>query len=232
MKVVIIDDDPTTRALLAKIIESENHRAVPAASGEEGLQIIRQQKVHAVFCDLILPGLSGLDVLKSIRERPVTKSLPVVMISASGGKAEILHAAKLGISGYLRKPVQPYNIIPKLRALEKEIPPVLRPAADTAEKLGLRVPNFLELAAAFVAKSKARIQDATAALAKSGNSQARLFLNEVTRAASNIGAESLYRSGRAILASFALADTADFAAYLNIIAAELDELQTHLASIK
>ncbi|KRT67912.1 MAG: signal transduction histidine kinase [Candidatus Rokubacteria bacterium CSP1-6] len=102
MRILVIDDHPEVALIMAEALESEGHEAVIAGSGEEGLQAIDQSPPDAVFLDVVMPGIDGIEVLRRIRaKRP---HLPVILVSGTVSATQIETARELGVTDVLRKP--------------------------------------------------------------------------------------------------------------------------------
>ncbi|MBI4590247.1 MAG: response regulator [Candidatus Rokubacteria bacterium] len=102
MRILVIDDHPDVALVVAEILESEGHQTLVAGSGEEGLQAIEQSLPDAVFLDVVMPGLDGIEVLRRIRaKRP---HLPVILLSGTVTATQIETARELGVTDVLQKP--------------------------------------------------------------------------------------------------------------------------------
>src|SRR5207244_8213630 len=103
-RVMVIEDEKEIRDLVRYNLERAGFRVALADNGEDGLERIFAARPDAVVLDLMLPGLSGLEVLRELRGEPVTRDLPVVVLTArAAGMCELLgfaHAA----GDYLDKP--------------------------------------------------------------------------------------------------------------------------------
>jgi CheY-like chemotaxis protein len=113
--VLIIDDEVVLADLLAAIVESANCRPVIAADGAEGLALARSLRPDVVFCDMSMPGLTGAEVFRAIRDEPSTAHVPRVLIS--GHEHPDLHA--IGADAFLAKPFRPDAV---LRLLDSLLP--------------------------------------------------------------------------------------------------------------
>lgn len=92
-KVLLIDDDPVVTTMYAKMLREQGFEVEIAGNGEEGLEAIRRQLPDVVLLDLDLPKVSGISLLKTVRNRQRSKSLPVVILTG-GGKRRLLREAK------------------------------------------------------------------------------------------------------------------------------------------
>ncbi len=102
-KILIIDDDAEFRRNVKDYFEDSGFTMIEAENGEKGLEIFRSEKPEVVINDLQLPGLSGLEVLKTITKEAV--ELPIVVISEAGGLDDVIQALRVGAWDYLTKPI-------------------------------------------------------------------------------------------------------------------------------
>lgn len=102
MKILIVDDEVQVAKLLAESVRIQGHEAVVAFSGAEGLALLEQKQPDAVFLDIIMPEMSGIEVLRRIRE--TRRSLPVIVITGRASPAQIDEAKRLGITDCIQKP--------------------------------------------------------------------------------------------------------------------------------
>lgn len=103
--ILVVDDEPTNVFLLFKIIECQDYKVLTAGSGVEALEIMGQIKPDLVLLDLMMPRISGFEVLDQMKNNHSTKSIPVIIITAmddSKNKEQAIHA---GASAYLTKPI-------------------------------------------------------------------------------------------------------------------------------
>lgn len=103
--ILIIDDDTVSLDILAKKLTKHGYRCLTLASGEKALSTIREQKAKLVILDIIMPGLSGMDVLQQLREEYQPTELPIIMASVRDDTEDIVKALHLGANDYLVKPV-------------------------------------------------------------------------------------------------------------------------------
>jgi DNA-binding NtrC family response regulator len=101
-RILIIDDDTSLRRVLEFTLQEEGYAVVAAADGEQGLQIFDEQPPDLVITDLKMPGISGFQVLKEIRER--SPRTPVMVLTAFGAVDTAVEAMKLGAYDYITKP--------------------------------------------------------------------------------------------------------------------------------
>ncbi|RMG94275.1 MAG: response regulator, partial [Candidatus Dadabacteria bacterium] len=104
MNIVLIDDEPAVRDTLGEHLEEEGHRVRTAGGGEAGLFLLEEEPADLVITDLKMPGISGLEVLRRVRERwPATE---VVLITGYGTLDDAVEALRHGAYDFLLKPVR------------------------------------------------------------------------------------------------------------------------------
>lgn len=102
-KVLIIEDDEFLRSLAAKRLEQDGYKVIAALAGEAGLKSAESDKPDLILLDLLLPGLSGFEVLEKFKQTPEGKKVPVVVFSNLGERADVEKATKLGAADFLVK---------------------------------------------------------------------------------------------------------------------------------
>ncbi len=102
--VLVVDDERDNRELLEIVLSSSGHRVLLAASGEEALECMTAQPPDLVLLDLMMPGMSGYDVVRLIKANPTLSQIPVVMVTALDGPERKL-ALQAGAQGFLTKPL-------------------------------------------------------------------------------------------------------------------------------
>lgn len=102
MNILIVDDEPEVAEVLAKSLAREGHRAVIAHSGEEALRLLGAGEPDAMFLDVSMPGMNGLEVLAEVKRRK--PSLPVVVITGRATPEEVEEVKRLGAVDVIPKP--------------------------------------------------------------------------------------------------------------------------------
>jgi len=110
--VLVVDDDRATRELISRGLVREGFRAITAATGEEALRLARSQRPDVISLDVLMPGMDGWTVLRSLKADPITASIPVVMVSMLDDR-EIGFA--LGAADYLTKPFDRERLVASMR---------------------------------------------------------------------------------------------------------------------
>ena len=103
--ILVVDDNATNQDLLVRWLSRKGFAAHAVASGPEALAYLASHQVSLVLLDVQMPGMSGLDVLRQIRETPALSHLPVLMATARGQSEDIVAAFELGADDYITKPI-------------------------------------------------------------------------------------------------------------------------------
>ena len=112
-RVLIVEDEPSYVQALQVALRAEGFEVVAALDGKDGLERFRATRPDVLLLDLMLPGLSGLDVLREVRR---LSDLPVIVVSAKGAEADIVSALELGADDYVTKPYSARELIARIRA--------------------------------------------------------------------------------------------------------------------
>jgi CheY-like chemotaxis protein len=103
-KLVICDDEDDIRRLVVFLLRSYDLYEAP--NGRRGLELIREVQPDLVLLDMMMPEMTGLEVLDAMRANPLTASIPVILLSAKGTTAEIERGLRSGATRYLVKPFE------------------------------------------------------------------------------------------------------------------------------
>ncbi|MFN8091685.1 MAG: protein kinase [Vicinamibacteria bacterium] len=114
--ILVVDDLPANRDLLARRLERAGFKVVCAAGGEEALDVLRRTSVDLVLLDIMMPGMTGIDVLRSVRIGRSEASLPVIMVTAKTESEDVIEALSLGANDYVTKPVDFPVALARIRA--------------------------------------------------------------------------------------------------------------------
>lgn len=118
-KILVIDDNEDIRNLLTLVLEKEGHVVIHGIDGRDGLEKILADVPDLVLLDVMMPGLSGFDVLKEVREnkKREVNSIPICMITAKSLVEDIDAALELGATSYIVKPFRPAVLLEKVSSL-------------------------------------------------------------------------------------------------------------------
>lgn len=105
-KILIVDDDSDTRTVVRTILTTDGYQVVEAASGEQALDYLKSNEAPAlVILDIMMPGMSGLDVAMRMKQHPETQGIPIIILTAKGDSQDLLTAYKdYAVDYYISKP--------------------------------------------------------------------------------------------------------------------------------
>ena len=125
--VLVVDDEPIVRDVVARYLEREGYRTLEAANGGEAQRLLEREPPSLVVLDVMLPGVSGLELCRWIRSR---SQMPIVMLTALGEETDRIVGLELGADDYLTKPFSPRELAIRVRNLMRR---TTRPTATTAQ---------------------------------------------------------------------------------------------------
>ena len=117
VKILVVDDEKSILDFLKEVVESQGFSFLPAQSGEEAMNKIKEERPDLVILDIVMPGLDGLAVLRLIREE--NKTLPVVILTAYGTNEKVKEAMQLNVSGFIPKGASVKKTLSKIRTVLK-----------------------------------------------------------------------------------------------------------------
>jgi EAL domain-containing protein (putative c-di-GMP-specific phosphodiesterase class I)/CheY-like chemotaxis protein len=113
--ILVIDDEAPLREIIARALQRAGFQALTAENGGEGLTIVASQHVDLVVCDIALPDISGLELVSALRVRAGRPTLPVILITGSGGHDSVLRGLAAGADDFLQKPVRLEELVARVR---------------------------------------------------------------------------------------------------------------------
>ena len=118
--ILVADDEEDLRLLIEVTLGDQKYRVLTAVDGKAALEHIRQAPPDLLILDWMMPGLTGVEVVKLLRQDPMTTGLPIVLLTAKARQEDQEEARTLGIFAYLVKPFSPLELLQKVQeALEK-----------------------------------------------------------------------------------------------------------------
>jgi two-component system response regulator ResD len=112
--ILIVDDDPKLTEAVSWYLEAEGFRASRVANGAKALEIFRSDRPDAVIIDIMMPGMDGFELCRTIRRE---SRVPILMLSAREGEADKVRALNLGADDYVTKPFGAMELVARVKAL-------------------------------------------------------------------------------------------------------------------
>ncbi|NMW25442.1 response regulator [Rhodanobacter soli] len=125
--ILVVDDSPTIRAVLGKMLAQNRHVVLKAADGESALEIARTERPDLVFLDIVMPGMSGFAVLRALRHDLLTRDIPIVMISGNLQATEQFYVQRFGADDFMKKPFGRSEVFARIEHLTRSGRLVVRP---------------------------------------------------------------------------------------------------------
>jgi DNA-binding response OmpR family regulator len=125
--VLVVDDEPIVREVVVRYLERDGHRTLEASTGGEARDLLVRESPSLVVLDVMLPGVSGLELCRWIRSR---SEVPIVMLTALGEEADRIVGLELGADDYLTKPFSPRELAVRVRNLMRR---TARPTGATTQ---------------------------------------------------------------------------------------------------
>jgi len=116
-KILVVDDTPQNVKLLGDLLGVKGYEVVTAASGVEALEQIGKHKPDLVLLDVVMPGMTGYEVCRRLRENPVTAVLPVVMVTALDPGTERIKGIEAGADDFVVKPINQAELLARVKSL-------------------------------------------------------------------------------------------------------------------
>ncbi len=116
-KILIVDDEEDILELLRYNLAREGYQIEAAESGEKTLKKVRTDPPELIVLDLMLPGIDGLEVARTLKNDPKTQDIPIIMLTAKGEEADVVAGLELGADDYITKPFSPRVLLARVRAV-------------------------------------------------------------------------------------------------------------------
>jgi len=120
-RILVVDDEPDITALVAYHLAKTGYRVSTATNGADALRSAREERPDIVVLDLMLPGLSGYEVLAELRKRDETRDVGVILLTARREEADRIKGLSLGADDYLTKPFSPHELALRVAALLRRL---------------------------------------------------------------------------------------------------------------
>ena len=135
-KILIIEDEEDVIELIRYNLAKEGYQVISAVSGEKGLDIALESQPNLILLDLMLPGLDGLEICKILKKNQKTDNIPIIMVTAKGGEADIVAGLELGADDFIPKPFSPRVLLARIKAVLRRVsakPPGDKEVIDLGE---------------------------------------------------------------------------------------------------
>ncbi len=131
-RVLIIDDSPTIVALLRRMLRQNELETLEAGDAEKGIETAKAEVPDLIFLDIVLPGMNGFAALRHLRKDPITKDIPIIMISGNEQATEEFYVHRIGADDFMKKPFSRAEVFARIDRLldDNRVPRRIQQAAD------------------------------------------------------------------------------------------------------
>ena len=120
-RILVVDDEPDITALVAYHLAKASYRVTTAANGRDALRAAREERPDLIILDLMLPGLSGYEVLAELRRQDETREIGVIVLTARKDEPDRIKGLSLGADDYLPKPFSPPELVLRVGAVLRRL---------------------------------------------------------------------------------------------------------------
>ena len=115
--ILVVEDEPDIAEVIQYNLAREGYRVDIVGDGEHALERIVREAPDLVLLDLMLPGLDGVELCRRLKEDPVTRPIPVIMVTAKGEESDVVLGLGVGADDYVAKPFSPRELTARVRAV-------------------------------------------------------------------------------------------------------------------
>ena len=139
-KILVVEDEKDVRDLVRYNLEQDGFAVLEAEDGELALALVRRERPALVILDIMLPGMSGLDICRVIRHDEEVARVPVLMLTAKAAEVDKIVGLEVGADDYVTKPFSPRELLARVKAvLRRALGPELERPHETYERGRLRI---------------------------------------------------------------------------------------------
>ena len=116
-RILVVDDNVTNLLYLCKVLTKAGYEPISATSAQEAVKNLAVQPFDLILADVMMPEISGIELVRRIRQAPGLSELPILMCSAAKDRDTVVAAAKLNVQGYVLKPIDRTLLLERLSAI-------------------------------------------------------------------------------------------------------------------
>ena len=116
-RVLIVDDEPNIRDLLATSLRFAGYEIQTAANGAQAVSAVTESEPDIILLDVMLPDVSGFDILQRVRGHAALKHIPIIMLTGKATREDVMFALSAGANGYITKPFEFESLTTSIRAV-------------------------------------------------------------------------------------------------------------------
>ena len=117
-KILVVDDSATERFFFAELLSKNGYQVVTAENGADAVTMAQSEQPDLILMDVVMPGQNGFQVTRTISRDPVTAHIPIIICTSKSQETDRYWGMKQGARDYVVKPVDPKDLLSKIRACE------------------------------------------------------------------------------------------------------------------
>jgi two-component system phosphate regulon response regulator PhoB len=138
-RILVAEDEPDMLQLIKMNLQGAGYRVTEAEDGPTALAAAREERPALIVLDLMLPGMSGLEVCRALKREPATASLPIIILTARAEEVDRIVGFELGADDYLTKPFSPRELVLRIQSILRRSKPAAAASAPEEDELKLGV---------------------------------------------------------------------------------------------
>jgi two-component system, OmpR family, phosphate regulon response regulator PhoB len=124
-RILVAEDEDALRTLLKYNLEKEGFEVIEASDGDQALALLAERLPDVLLVDWMMPGTSGLEVCRSVRQKPESRGLPILMLTARGEESDRIRGLDMGADDYITKPFAITELLARVRAIMRRMRPAV-----------------------------------------------------------------------------------------------------------
>ncbi|NJO57720.1 MAG: response regulator [Richelia sp. RM2_1_2] len=115
--ILVVEDSPSELELISHFLNESGYKVIKATGGKEALEKLELEKPDAIITDVVMPGMSGFELCRSLKKNPVTQKVPIVICSSKNQEIDRLWAMRQGADAYLTKPYTREELLRAIKSI-------------------------------------------------------------------------------------------------------------------
>ncbi|NEQ96871.1 MAG: response regulator [Cyanothece sp. SIO2G6] len=119
--ILIIEDSPSEMELMTHYLKESGFMVLSAVTAKQGLAIAREQKPNIILTDVVMPGMSGFELCRSLKKNPITQKIPIIICTSKNQEIDRLWGMKQGADAYITKPFSREQLVQSVMSISKSV---------------------------------------------------------------------------------------------------------------
>ena len=115
--ILFIDDNPVDRSLISRLLTKHDFKVILAEDGNQGIRLAQENKLDLLLLDILLPGISGIELCKKFKKNQATQNIPVIFYTSIDTPKHLIDYASYGARDYIQKTMPPQELISAINAI-------------------------------------------------------------------------------------------------------------------